>query len=1184
MIVIDPVAVTPATLISSSVAETDYAAWAGGTTYALGARVIVASAHRAYESLIGGNVGNSPATSPTQWLDIGPTNRWRMFDPATGPRTTASAAIDVTVQPVSPLNAIGIVDATAASVRVRVTDASTAVVYDQTMAGGGAKVFTGLPQPSGQRILITINPTGGVAAIGKVVVGNIFDLGQTEASPTISITDYSRRETDDFGVTTIVERAWAKRLTMRTRLASTAVDGVQAKLVSLRARPALWVGEASLEPTIAYGFFKDFGIDLQPGETTFCSLSIEGLPSADLPDPGTDPALSGASDLQVIRPLPVTDAILTSSNVAETEYPAWASGTTYALGARTIRAHRVFESLVASNVGNDPTLDPTRWLDTGPTKRWAMFDQALGSFTTAQTQIIVTLTPDAAINGLGVLDTDGAVRVQSGSYDRTIAAPNPHVFLDLAVAAGVAVTITISAAAGASNASAGTLLIGTRLGLGLTENSPSVGISDFSRKDTDDFGNVTVVERAWAKRLTLRSLITSTAAETILRRIASLRATPALWVGPENLDTLVVYGFAKDTTLTLGGTASTCAFTIEGLTKAPRVRAVALEGAAGQSAYSILLSNDGSQLPADADGNITSYTLAATRLKVLYGTEDVTDKFALASTTNPQALTVTGTYPDYQVTAGFDAAEPTASITFNLEGDAGTPHDGVELSKTFDLTKSLPGLDGSSPPLINLTSDKDYAKYNAADAYVGGAIKFTAVRQNIPGTGTYFKLVRVSDGTLLYADTSENLGTGYDGFAGSGGDILIITAAAVAAIIAANGTFQVIAYRDGYAATDSVSIGKIKDGSNGANAPLVITQWSVSGTGSWHANYAVGDLYQRQSNDGGATFGAAVRVVGESVEGEDGITPAIVFKRSASVPAAPADNSGNPPTGWSDGPPAGTDFIWQSKAQFRGTAQLTSWSAPQRISGTNGADAVVGALSTSIWPVQADSTGVTKGGQVPRYSTLTVKQGSTDLTSGCSVTVTPSDSGQIAASYSAAQVTLTKADVAGYVDVAVTYGGAAVPGSPFRIQIPRTQDAPPPASQTSGSGEINFAPTSASYGGSLATPITLRANGSGTLTFGMGVSYVAEQPGSGSRTYRVAGTAAYRAAGSSTWSYAAETVGSGANTNALAEDPNPGSLSISGLVLSGLTPDALYEVGPALRKFSGTSVSPSLGGSFTVAQ
>ena len=54
-----------------------------------------------------------------------------------------------------------------------------------------------------------------------------------------------------------------------------------------------------------------------------------------------------------------------------------------------------------------------------------------------------------------------------------------------------------------------------------------------------------------------------------------------------------------------------------------------------------------------------------------------------------------------------------------------------------------------------------------------------------------------------------------------------------------------------------------QNGQNGTDGNGITVQYSASGTGGWHATFTSGDLYMRQSTDGGATWSAAMRVVGE---------------------------------------------------------------------------------------------------------------------------------------------------------------------------------------------------------------------------------------------------------------------------------------------------------------------------------
>jgi hypothetical protein len=89
--------------------------------------------------------------------------------------------------------------------------------------------------------------------------------------------------------------------------------------------------------------------------------------------------------LSVLRPVKVTDAVLVSSTVVENDHPAWVSSTAYAIGDRVIRTqtHRIYEALIAGTDATAPENAPTRWLDIGPTNRWAAFDEVVGTRTSA---------------------------------------------------------------------------------------------------------------------------------------------------------------------------------------------------------------------------------------------------------------------------------------------------------------------------------------------------------------------------------------------------------------------------------------------------------------------------------------------------------------------------------------------------------------------------------------------------------------------------------------------------------------------------------------------------------------------------------------------------------------------------------------------------------------------------------
>ncbi|WP_137898354.1 hypothetical protein [Sphingomonas sp. 2SG] len=458
-----------------------------------------------------------------------------------------------------------------------------------------------------------------------------IELGTVETSPTISITDYSRRTTDEFGVTTVVKRGFARQISVRLAVPTVGVDALQRQLADLRATSATWIGDDRYDNLTVRGFYKSFEVDHAVPPISYCTLTVEGLTGeAEFTDNGVDPAAGGKpSTLQVLQPITVTDAVLTSSSVAEDDAIEWSSAGGYPAGTRVVRrgTHRVYQSIIASNIGNDPASTVGAWLDVGPTNRWAMFDQAIGSTTTDDNAITVALRPGPAVSGLAILDTNAArVRVQAPSYDRTVVVTGgatSALFLDLIAAAGASLTVTLTAVgnsaqrvlledaaafddtgtfrdtvAGTASAepprwddtgavrdttkwqdtrvgdgtvSVGTLMVGTLRPLGRTGSSPTSGITDYSKRETDDFGEIAIVPRAWAKRMAAKALIRTDAVDQVIGRIAAVRAVPSLWLADRATESLTVYGFFKDFSVEVGQSVSTVSLSIEGFSEAATV-------------------------------------------------------------------------------------------------------------------------------------------------------------------------------------------------------------------------------------------------------------------------------------------------------------------------------------------------------------------------------------------------------------------------------------------------------------------------------------------------------------------------------------------------------------------------------------------------------------------------------------
>lgn len=291
------------TTFTSSVAENEYAAWANGTTYAAGARVITASSHQVWQSARAGNVGNNPLTSATSadgstinWILVGSTDRYKPFDRKISDFATRNADMSWTITMPTRADGLALFGISAASVRVLISLSGT-VMYDQTQQIIDTSeiidwysfftyvpqfdtelILTDLPIFAGSTVQITFSSGGGATSIGEIVLGQVQTLGISQEGTSVGITDYSVKERDDWGNPVIVERAFADTTSFSFAMPMTDARRVKRILSGLRASPAVYfVGaDTARFGTTIYGFFNDFDIPLSHG-MSFANLEIEGL-------------------------------------------------------------------------------------------------------------------------------------------------------------------------------------------------------------------------------------------------------------------------------------------------------------------------------------------------------------------------------------------------------------------------------------------------------------------------------------------------------------------------------------------------------------------------------------------------------------------------------------------------------------------------------------------------------------------------------------------------------------------------------------------------------------------------------------------------------------------------------------------------------------------------------------------
>ncbi len=294
--VLVPNTITTAAL-TSSVAETDYAAWSAATTYALGGRCISTTTHRIYESLIASNLNKDPAnidnrigTTPA-WLDVSATNRWKMFDDQTTSQTSAATTMTVTLSPAS-FNGFALLGLSAETISVEVKELlgnTTIYSYTGDLEDSAPEdyfeyffsefspqtdfVVDGIDAYAQMSITITLSVASGNVLCGMLQVGDMRELGLTQYGAKAKPKTYSYIKVNDYGENEIVRRKNATDMSATAWLKIEDANSVNATLGSVLDVPCLWI--ASDLPQ--HRALRVFG--LGSGEISFdhftdCQLSL----------------------------------------------------------------------------------------------------------------------------------------------------------------------------------------------------------------------------------------------------------------------------------------------------------------------------------------------------------------------------------------------------------------------------------------------------------------------------------------------------------------------------------------------------------------------------------------------------------------------------------------------------------------------------------------------------------------------------------------------------------------------------------------------------------------------------------------------------------------------------------------------------------------------------------------------
>lgn len=254
-----------------------YPAYDALTTYATGDTVRVEA--RLYESLIDSNLGNDPVTSTAAWLDVGPTNQFACTDQKVSISSVGPGPLQTTALKLPGVaNVVGLVGVIGTKVHIAIND-QAGNIYTNSSEEITASVVLTAPS-SGAIVSVCVENDAGDVVIGELLSGVYIALGETQYGHSFSITDYSRKDTDEFGTTIFVERAFAKRMNASVLVSKSNYNTAISTLEYLRAQPTVWVATDDPEYSagaIVYGNCADFDLQIAYPTENLLDIEIQGL-------------------------------------------------------------------------------------------------------------------------------------------------------------------------------------------------------------------------------------------------------------------------------------------------------------------------------------------------------------------------------------------------------------------------------------------------------------------------------------------------------------------------------------------------------------------------------------------------------------------------------------------------------------------------------------------------------------------------------------------------------------------------------------------------------------------------------------------------------------------------------------------------------------------------------------------
>lgn len=386
----------------------------------------------------------------------------------------------------------------------------------------------------------------------------------------------------------------------------------------------------------------------------------------------------------------------------------------------------------------------------------------------------------------------------------------------------------------------------------------------------------------------------------------------------------------------------------------------------GENSIRVDLDNEMDSVPCDSSGTVTSDTTITTKATVYDGAKPVatgvsgpgTGSLSLAGTKNGTGIN------NGVVTVSWYIPKDTVLTSIRYTVTIPITYNNVTYNALFTLNAVRSGKSGISPIIIqvkpSLTSINFKRVSDTSNTLTPTSVTISCgYTKNVDGKVT---VINNCDGRV---DSNHYIYYRFDN-----DSLIALTSQAGVSVpnstdktsiefcISTEGTTSKVSDSN---IIDRETVPIVKSGSNGSDGKTVTAQYSINGVDNWHPKFATGDIWMRTSDDGGKTWGAAMRVVGE--RGNDGAWTDYSFNISSALTSANVNTAPTPlgRNNWQDAPVqtnSAYPYLWMRVQNYSDKTTKDGNASYIRVTGEKGPQGITGGVGPMMYYAGEWQTGV----------------------------------------------------------------------------------------------------------------------------------------------------------------------------------------------------------------------------------